>query len=54
MEAEEQLRSQRPRRIEVLAGQLGPYQKGAVTDDPRAVAWLDRPGGSKLVREVKE
>lgn len=50
------LEQQRPRRVEVIVDNLGPnlLKKGTVTDDPRVVALLDRPGGWKLVREVKE
>jgi NAD(P)-dependent dehydrogenase (short-subunit alcohol dehydrogenase family) len=48
-------RGEQPRRVEILVNNFGPtlLQEGAITSDPKAVAWLDRPGGWKLVREVK-
>lgn len=46
----------RPVRVEVVVDNLGPnlLQKGTVTGDPQVVGLLNRPGGTKLVREVKE
>jgi hypothetical protein len=37
----------------ILVQQLDIYRQGEITNDPLVVAWLDRPGGAKLVEEVK-